>query len=84
MLRPPGRHAPFSGERFHVDPEGRFEAEEIFRFLDDAEPPAVMALVRDLQLHALNGMTDLQHRLGHVLAGIGLHDEAERLRISMD
>ncbi|HWO53848.1 MAG TPA: hypothetical protein VNM49_05610 [Paenibacillus cookii] len=84
VLRPPGRYAPFSGERFHVDPEGRFETEEIFRFLDDAEPPAVMALVRDLQLHALNGMTDLQHRLGHVLAGIGLHDEAERLRISMD
>lgn len=84
VLRPTGQDSPFKGERFRVDPEGRFETEEIFRFLDDAEPPAVMALVRELQLHALNGMADLQNRLWHALADIGLHDEAERLWISME
>lgn len=85
VLRPPGHdEAPYTGELFHIREDGIIDTGAVGRFLEHADAPAIQALVRDIQMHALSGMTDLQDLLLSALGSIGLYDESERLRLSMD
>ncbi|MED5020914.1 hypothetical protein P9847_26995 [Paenibacillus chibensis] len=41
-------------------------------------------LIRDIQMHVLSGMTVLQDMMESALRSIGLEDEAERMRLSVE
>ncbi|MEC0371686.1 hypothetical protein [Paenibacillus chibensis] len=85
VLPTPGQaEVPYTGALYSIGADGIIDTDAIGRFLEHADPPAVKALIRDIQMHVLSGMTVLQDMLESSLRSIGLGDEAERMRLSVE